>query len=1033
MSIGSTVDGDDGTQQNADATADDTPANKDDEDGISSFAVLETDDTSYSVDVDVTHTTGGDATLIGWIDFDRSGTFESDEAVSVDVANNATSATLTWDDTDANANNDLPDDIVAGSTFARFRLSKDGAATFNTTTPGGSANDGEVEDYQLNITQAYDYGDAPDITINTTAGDYQTTITKSDTDAPRHAITNGLNLGTNIDADDGTLQGTDTGADTDDGDGSDDEDGVTFVSTTIDTDDDNYGVTVDVTNTDNKNVTLVGWIDFDRSGTFDPDEAVSKSGILGAGETLNWSSLPDDITDGTTYARFRLSSDTDLTTSYPIGTLDDGEIEDYQAIINGIDYGDAPDTGAGTSAGNYETTNKAGTDNDGAAHTIINGLSIGNSVDPDSGTAQNAGATADDTTGTDDEDGVTFGALSIDDAGGTYTVTVDVDHTTGSTASLIGWIDFNGNGQFEDTEASTLVSNTNLDSGGEPTLTWNVPSGADIKGGTTYARIRLSDGTLTDATPNGLIGNGEVEDYQITIGGGNDFGDAAKQGGDSYATTTTSHGVVNGINIGDIVDSETSVTPNTTATTDDTTGSDDEDGVDFIKTKVISTNDDDNQYSVEVVVNSLPTETNTLASDDFSVAHVSGTDAYQGGSPNDTGNDWASVWGGFETNSVIFTGAAPDDTNSGAGAIEVQSGQLKLGDDLRGADRAIDLSGATGTVNLSFDYTTIGNVRNVANDVDLEIRISNDNRASFTQIANIDANTDPASGSVSAEIPSNLFGANTIISFGVRSTLGDLEQDDGFAIDNVEVTETVPVETNLVGWIDFDRNGTFADTEAVRLSTNAANSTDGTTALNINGSTANILTWSDVNGKTNGVTPGDTYARFRLSTDTDLDTSFATGVLDNGEIEDYRLTIKNEVTGTGAGEVIDAGFGSRTIADAELIIGGAGQDTLTGGDGDDCFHFNRTSDGIDVITDFQDNGDADKIDFSDMFATGGELEGVTNPFGTHVIALPASTTSDGTMIQVDFDGSGDSIAKSVVFLQDYDNTVTPITADDFIF
>ena len=258
---------------------------------------------------------------------------------------------------------------------------------------------------------------------------------------------------------------------------------------------------------------------------------------------------------------------------------------------------------------------------------------------------------------------------------------------------------------------------------------------------------------------------------------------------------------------------------------------------------------------------------------------------------------------------------------------------------------------------------------------------------------------------------------------------GTLGSTDGFAIDNVEVTETVPADTTLVGWIDFDRDGTFDTDEGYSLSTDPAQSTDGTTALVADGTTANTLTWTGINAQTaDAPTPGDTYARFRLSTDSlTTNAADAVGTATDGEIEDYVLKIKNEVTGTGAGDVINGG------STDDLIIGGAGQDTLTGGDGDDCFHYNRTSDGIDIITDFNNTTQEDKLDFSDMFATGGELEGITNPFGTYVVVLEADTPSDGTMIQVDFDGAGDNYAKSVVFLQGYDNTVHAITADDFIF
>ena len=166
------------------------------------------------------------------------------------------------------------------------------------------------------------------------------------------------------------------------------------------------------------------WIDFDRSGTFDDDESVVVPLANNAtSATLTWDNsgsftIPGDITSGTTYARFRLSTDyndiDDRTSLAANSSLLDavagnGEVEDYKIIIEGgIDYGDAPDNAAGTVVGDYETTDKTGTGDDGASHTITSGLSIGSSVDEDDGSLQNTDANADDNNGSDDEDGVTF-------------------------------------------------------------------------------------------------------------------------------------------------------------------------------------------------------------------------------------------------------------------------------------------------------------------------------------------------------------------------------------------------------------------------------------------------------------------------------------------------------------------------------------------------------------------------------------------------------------------------------------------------
>jgi len=118
------------------------------------------------------------------------------------------------------------------------------------------------------------------------------------------------------------------------------------------------------------------------------------------------------------------------------------------------DYGDAPDTGSGTGAGNYQTLPSDG----GPGHVIVPGLSLGSVVDADDGTLQNAAATADDTTGTpNDEDGVSSFPPLPTLSGLTYTVPVTVTNTTASAAYLVGYLDFNKDGDFLDTNEQAIT------------------------------------------------------------------------------------------------------------------------------------------------------------------------------------------------------------------------------------------------------------------------------------------------------------------------------------------------------------------------------------------------------------------------------------------------------------------------------------------------------------------------------------------------------------------------------------------------
>jgi Ca2+-binding RTX toxin-like protein len=76
----------------------------------------------------------------------------------------------------------------------------------------------------------------------------------------------------------------------------------------------------------------------------------------------------------------------------------------------------------------------------------------------------------------------------------------------------------------------------------------------------------------------------------------------------------------------------------------------------------------------------------------------------------------------------------------------------------------------------------------------------------------------------------------------------------------------------------------------------------------------------------------------------------------------FSIVPEDTFTGTAAAEVIEGGSSN------DYIIGAGGDDTLSGGDGDDRFVYqNVGTDGIDTITDFGVNGDADIIDLTALF------------------------------------------------------------------
>ena len=177
----------------------------------------------------------------------------------------------------------------------------------------------------------------------------------------------------------------------------------------------------------------------------------------------------------------------------------------------------------------------------------------------------NSTATGDDSNGVpNDEDGVTFPAFVPGQAG---TVVVQATNTTSQNATVYGFIDFNGDGDFGDS-GETATATVTAGSSGPVNLVFNVPSSVNISQAL-GARFRLStDGSLG---PDGPATNGEVEDYLLRFA---DYGDlpdtGAGTGIGNYNTTLADNGarhLIDGTTfLGSRVDAETDGQPNATAT-----------------------------------------------------------------------------------------------------------------------------------------------------------------------------------------------------------------------------------------------------------------------------------------------------------------------------------------------------------------------------------------------------------------------------------------------------------------------------------
>jgi hypothetical protein len=98
LMLGASVDYDTNASNNSNATADDKSGSVNDEDGVPAFPLLYASNTSYSIHANVTNTTGENAYLYGFIDFNGDGDF-SDAGETSDITiveNGATSVAVNW-------------------------------------------------------------------------------------------------------------------------------------------------------------------------------------------------------------------------------------------------------------------------------------------------------------------------------------------------------------------------------------------------------------------------------------------------------------------------------------------------------------------------------------------------------------------------------------------------------------------------------------------------------------------------------------------------------------------------------------------------------------------------------------------------------------------------------------------------------------------------------------------------------------------------------------------------------------------------
>lgn len=187
-----------------------------------------------------------------------------------------------------------------------------------------------------------------------------------------------------------------------------------------------------------------------------------------------------------------------------------------------FDFGDAPDTVLGNGPDNYSTLLAS----DGPRHGLVNNLFLGTRVTSETNAYQNFDATGDDLTQGIQDDAVAVPLPVLIVNSPIYTLPVTVTNTTGLSANLYGWVDFNGDGIFQENEASSVLVVPTFAGTQTFELQFFPVGGITPLSDHTFVRLRLTTDTLVNTNPAGPLADtrsmgpatdGEVEDYIVFI------------------------------------------------------------------------------------------------------------------------------------------------------------------------------------------------------------------------------------------------------------------------------------------------------------------------------------------------------------------------------------------------------------------------------------------------------------------------------------------------------------------------------------
>lgn len=472
LRLGSSVDAEFGATLSASATGDDL-AGIDDEDAVTVPSSVTPGSSTY-VTVNLTNRTSATAYLNVWVDFNGNGSFADvgDHQVSnLIVARGTNSATRT-------VSFRIPLTVTAGNKAVRARLT-----SVPNPGPFGMAGQGEVEDRLIAVVpNGLDFGD------------YEPFPSASSFVIPA------VRIGATTDTESAhTVNASATG---DDQTGSDDEDGVTLSGPLVPGQ--SATMTVNVTNESIGATYLNAWVDFNRNGSLaDEGEQIASntlvaSGTINSNTAVNFN-VPLTALEGSSAVRVRLTT----VASPGIDGLDgSGEVEDHAVSIApapGFDFGDMISWPS-------------------ASQTVSTDIRIGTTpTDAESTNPVSGVASADDTTGADDED-LFMPAVA---AGTSVLLQVPIVANTASlqdgTARLALFVDWNGDGDVSDTNET----HTPVTVAGSGVLSFTLSPPAGTAPGSKYLRLRLTEGASAPSHGGASILRGEVEDYAIEVTPGN--------------------------------------------------------------------------------------------------------------------------------------------------------------------------------------------------------------------------------------------------------------------------------------------------------------------------------------------------------------------------------------------------------------------------------------------------------------------------------------------------------------------------------